>query len=63
VIKASLRATSTAYRMDAVAGLFGGGGHASAAGLNCRMTFAEFYPKLIAALERRLTEVNTAPPL
>jgi len=63
VIKASLRATSTAYRMDAVAGLFGGGGHASAAGLNCRMTLAEFYPKLIAALERRLTEVDTTPPL
>lgn len=58
VIKASLRATSARYRMDEVAGLFGGGGHASAAGLNCPAVLDEFYPRLVAALERRLEEVG-----
>lgn len=60
VIKASLRSTASAYRMDAVAGLFGGGGHGSAAGLNCPADLAGFYPRLVAALNQRLTEVSSA---
>lgn len=60
VIKASLRAKHASYRMDTVAMQFNGGGHASAAGLNFPDTFASFYPKLIAALGRRLAEVDAA---
>jgi bifunctional oligoribonuclease and PAP phosphatase NrnA len=63
VIKASLRARHASYRMDTVASLFGGGGHGSAAGLNCRDTLASFYPKLLAALERRIAETGTLPSL
>jgi phosphoesterase RecJ-like protein len=59
-IKASLRAKSAAYRVDTIAAQFNGGGHASAAGLNCPDTLAAFYPKLVAAITRRLVEVDTA---
>jgi phosphoesterase RecJ-like protein len=59
-IKASLRAKHTSYRMDTIASQFNGGGHASAAGLNCADTLANFYPKLVAALTRRLVEVDAA---
>ena len=61
VIKASLRAKNSSYRMDTVAALFGGGGHASAAGLNCHDTLPSFYPKLVAALTQRLTAPPPAP--
>jgi phosphoesterase RecJ-like protein len=44
--------------MDTVAALFNGGGHANAAGLNCKATLADFYPKLLAALKQRLAEVD-----
>lgn len=60
VIKASLRAKHASYRMDSVAAEFNGGGHANAAGLNYKSSLAEFYPKLLAALKRRLAEVNDA---
>ena len=60
VIKASLRAKNGSYRVDTLASQFNGGGHASAAGLNCPSTMAEFYPRLIAAITRRLQEVDTA---
>jgi phosphoesterase RecJ-like protein len=54
-IKASLRAKVPAYRLDLVAGQFGGGGHACAAGLNVPgETLATFYPRLVAALTIRL---------
>jgi phosphoesterase RecJ-like protein len=59
-IKASLRAKHSYYRMDSVAGQFNGGGHASAAGLNCPDTLASFYPKLVDALTRRLAEVDAS---
>ncbi len=59
-IKASLRAKHSSYRMDTIASQFNGGGHASAAGLNCSDTLAAFYPKLVAALSRRLAEVDAA---
>jgi bifunctional oligoribonuclease and PAP phosphatase NrnA len=52
-VKASLRAKDPICRLDLVAGLFGGGGHACAAGLNLK-TGAGFRPKLLAALEERL---------
>lgn len=60
VIKASLRGQHSHYRVDEIASIFGGGGHASAAGLNCRDTLAEFYPKLVRAVCQRLTEVDTS---
>lgn len=60
VIKASLRAKHGGLRMDTLAAQFNGGGHASAAGLNCKTTLNEFYPKLIAALNQRLAEVDAA---
>jgi bifunctional oligoribonuclease and PAP phosphatase NrnA len=60
VIKASLRAKHASFRMDTVAAEFNGGGHANAAGLNCQSTLADFYPKLLAALNRRLAEVDGA---
>jgi phosphoesterase RecJ-like protein len=59
-IKASLRAKHALYRMDTVAQQFGGGGHASAAGLNFPDNLAHFYPRLIAALSQRLVEVDAA---
>ncbi|MDD3179296.1 MAG: bifunctional oligoribonuclease/PAP phosphatase NrnA [Opitutaceae bacterium] len=61
-IKASLRAKHAAYRMDLAAAQFGGGGHASAAGLNCHDTLASFYPKLLAVLERQIQVVDSQSP-
>jgi phosphoesterase RecJ-like protein len=58
VIKASLRGKHASYRMDTVAALFNGGGHANAAGLNWKATLADFYPTLLAALRQRLREVD-----
>jgi len=62
VIKASLRAKHASFRMDTVAAEFNGGGHANAAGLNCRDTLESFYPKLLAALKQRLAEVDGLRP-
>lgn len=62
VIKASLRAKHGTYRVDTIAAQFNGGGHASAAGLNFPDTLAGFYPKLVAALTRRLAEYDAAQP-
>ncbi len=60
-IKASLRSKLPLYRVDQVAGRFGGGGHACAAGLNLKTTpLAEFLPQLIVALEQRLREIDAA---
>lgn len=61
VIKASLRAQDGIYRMDTIASQFNGGGHASAAGLNCTDTLATFYPKLLAALAQRVAEIAARP--
>jgi phosphoesterase RecJ-like protein len=61
VIKASLRAKHGGLRMDTLAAQFNGGGHASAAGLNCQFTLGEFYPKLLAALNQRLAEMDALP--
>jgi len=59
-IKASLRAQNGSYRVDTLASQFNGGGHASAAGLNWPGTLGVFYPRLIAAINRRLHEVDSA---
>lgn len=61
VIKASLRAQHNLYRVDSIAAQFNGGGHASAAGLNCKDSLASFYPKLVAAFAQRLQEVDGRP--
>jgi phosphoesterase RecJ-like protein len=53
-VKASLRAKDPLCRLDLVAGQFGGGGHACAAGLNQKKGLGEFRPLLLAALEERL---------
>ncbi len=58
-IKASLRAKDPAYRVDQVAGLFKGGGHACAAGLNVKdMTIQQFQDKLVAALAKQIADVD-----
>ncbi len=57
-VKASLRAKDPLCRLDLVAGQFGGGGHACAAGLNQKKGLAEFRPLLLAALEDRLRTMD-----
>lgn len=57
-VKASLRAKDPLCRLDLVAGKFGGGGHACAAGLNQKKGLAEFRPLLLAALEEQLRAVD-----
>jgi phosphoesterase RecJ-like protein len=58
MIKGSLRSRHASFRMDTLAAEFNGGGHANAAGLNYKSTLADFYPKLLAALTKRLAEVD-----
>jgi phosphoesterase RecJ-like protein len=62
VIKASLRAAHAAYRVDTIASQFNGGGHACAAGLNLPSTLGAFYPRLLAAITRRLAQVDATSP-
>lgn len=57
-VKASLRAKDPAYRLDAVAAKFNGGGHACAAGLNLKTDTRDFYTRLVAALAERLAVVD-----
>ncbi len=60
-VKASLRAKDPNYRLDLVAGKFGGGGHACAAGLSVPgETSATFYPRLLAALQEQLRAIDAA---
>lgn len=59
-LKASLRAKDPVYRVDQIAKLFGGGGHACAAGLNIEnSSIEEFYPKLMEAIGERLDAIET----
>jgi phosphoesterase RecJ-like protein len=53
-VKASLRAKDPLCRLDLVAGRFGGGGHACAAGLNQKAPAPGFRGELLAAIEERL---------
>lgn len=60
-IKGSLRAKDAAYRVDRLAGLFSGGGHACAAGLNVKGESLEsFMVRLRAALVAQIETVATA---
>ncbi len=54
-LKGSLRAKNPFYRVDQVANLFNGGGHACAAGLNVEnSSIDEFLPKLLGAIKNHL---------
>lgn len=58
-IKASLRAKDPVFRVDEIAALFNGGGHACAAGLNVKNTpLADFQARLSAALAGRIAAVD-----
>jgi bifunctional oligoribonuclease and PAP phosphatase NrnA len=57
-VKASLRGKDPLVRLDLVAGQFGGGGHACAAGLNLKKGAGEFRAQLLLALEERLRTVD-----
>ena len=55
LLKGSLRAKNPFYRVDLVANLFNGGGHACAAGLNIEnSSIDEFLPKLLIAIKNHL---------
>ena len=57
-IKGSLHAKDPFYRVDQVAKLFNGGGHAAAAGLNVEnSSIAEFEPKLVEAIGAHLEAI------
>lgn len=53
-VKASLRSKEPSTRVDLIAGKFGGGGHACAAGLNVKEPPPDFRARLIEAIEQRL---------
>jgi phosphoesterase RecJ-like protein len=58
LIKGSLRAKDSVYRVDRIASGFGGGGHACAAGLNVKGESLEcFLPRLRAALTEQVEAV------
>jgi len=58
--KASLRARDPAMRVDQVAAIFGGGGHACAAGLNVGETVDQLRTQLITAIGAHLGRLDTA---
>lgn len=58
-VKASLRAKNPDYRVDRIAAQFNGGGHACAAGLSIKMSVAEFYPALVAAITAQMAAVQS----
>lgn len=61
-IKCSLRAQEPKYRVDQVAGIFGGGGHACAAGLTVKgVTAEQFRARLVEALTAQLAVADGAP--
>ena len=53
-VKASLRSKEPSVRVDLIAGKFGGGGHACAAGLNMKDPPPDFRARLIEAIELQL---------
>ena len=57
-VKASLRAKNPLCRLDLVAGRFGGGGHACAAGLSLKKPSAEFRSLLLGALGESLRTMD-----
>lgn len=59
-IKGSLRCKETRFRVDQIAALFNGGGHACAAGFNTDLPLKEFYPALLKAIGEQLDKVDSA---
>jgi phosphoesterase RecJ-like protein len=60
-IKGSLRSKDPKYRVDQIAQVFGGGGHACAAGLNVSDASIEtFKPKLLSEITNQLTKIHSA---
>jgi phosphoesterase RecJ-like protein len=57
-VKASLRAKDPLCRLDLVAGQFGGGGHACAAGLSLKKPGGEFRTLLLGALGESLRAMD-----
>jgi len=58
-IKGSLRSKDPLYRVDRVAAMFNGGGHACAAGLNLKnLSVADFRSRLVAALGEQIASVD-----
>jgi phosphoesterase RecJ-like protein len=60
-LKGSFRAKDPSHRVDQLARQFNGGGHACAAGFNPECGLAEFYPRLVAALELHFNGKTEAP--
>jgi bifunctional oligoribonuclease and PAP phosphatase NrnA len=58
-IKGSLRAKEPRFRMDEIAKLFNGGGHAAAAGLNVESDINNFLPILLSAIETQFKAVDS----
>ena len=54
ILKGSLRAKSPEMRVDQIAALFGGGGHACAAGFSTQNTIKDFYPELVKCIESHI---------
>src|SRR6185295_352925 len=57
-VKASLRAKDPSLRVDRIAALFNGGGHASAAGLNLKTGTENFPARLVAAFAERFAALD-----
>ncbi len=57
-VKASLRSKNPVYRLDRIAAEFNGGGHACAAGLNCKDGAPGFRERLVAALARQFAATD-----
>ncbi len=55
-IKGSLRAKTSAMRVDLLAGKFGGGGHAAAAGFNTDGKLADFLPRFLTEVKAHLAK-------
>lgn len=58
MMKGSFRAKNPVHRVDQLAIQFNGGGHACAAGFNPDSTLDEFYPRLVAALEKHFASMK-----
>lgn len=60
MLKGSFRAKETHYRVDQLAKVYGGGGHACAAGLSQDASTAQaFYPILLKSIEAHLVQVDS----
>jgi len=56
--KGSLRSMDPVYRLDKVAAMFSGGGHACAAGINHKEPIEEMYPKLMNAIREQIARAD-----